>query len=202
MYEFLRGKVVRKLPTAVVLDVGGVGWYVETSLRTSGVSRIGAETTLHVHHRQSEDSVRLFGFAEEDERDLFRRLLKVSGVGPAHALAMCSSFPPDEVWTALAAADERKLSTPKGIGPKLAQRLSTELKDEAVRRGYAPGARTGNDKSGGSDFPSTGDDAVDALAVLGYSEAAAAKATAIARKKLGPGASVEAVVKEALRTAS
>jgi Holliday junction DNA helicase RuvA len=203
MYEFLRGKVARKLPTAVVLDVGGVGWYVETSLRTSGAARLGAETTLLVHHRVTEDSARLFGFVDEEERDLFRRLLRVSGVGPAHALAMCSSLSPDDVWTALAAADEKRLSTPKGIGPKLAQRLALELKEEARRRGFSPAGRGPTAEGGtGVATPNSGDDAIDALGVLGYSEASAAKAAAAARKKLGAGATVEAVVKEALRAAT
>src|SRR5690349_733489 len=120
MYEHLRGRVVKKHPTSVVLEVGGVGWFVETSLKTSGALRLGADATVLVHHRPSEDAVRLFGFAVEEERDLFRRLLRVAGVGPSHALALCSAFAPEQVWGAIASADEKRLSSSKGIGPKIA----------------------------------------------------------------------------------
>jgi holliday junction DNA helicase RuvA len=199
MYEHLRGRVVKKHPTSVVVEVAGVGWFVETSLRTSGALKLGAEATLLVHHRQTEDSVRLFGFAAEEERDLFRRLLRISGVGPAHALALCSGSAPEQVWGAIASADERRLSSSKGIGPKIAQRLITELRDEAARRGYGKdGVASAADAAAGH-ADAGGDDAIEALMILGYTEGAAAKATAAARKKLGPAAVVEDVIKEALR---
>ena len=199
MYEHLRGRVVKKLPTSIVVDVGGVGWFVETSLRTSGALALGKDATVLVHHRQSEDSVRLFGFATEEERDLFRRLLKTSGVGPAHALALCSAFAPEQVWRSLALGEEKRLTASKGIGPKIALRLITELRDEAVRRGYGElgGPAEDADPRGGSH--AVADDATDALLVLGYSEAAALKAVAAARKKVGAAAPVEDVVREALR---
>lgn len=202
MYDFLRGRVARKLPTAIVLDVGGVGWFVETSLRTSGAVRLGADATLWVHHRQTEDSVRLFGFHDEEERDLFRRLLKTTGVGPAHALALCSAFAPDQIWDAIAGADERRLSSPKGIGPKLAQRLISELKDEAVRRVGVGGRTPAGGAAGAATSALPADDAVDALTVLGYTEAAAQKAVQLARKRVGAAAPVEDVLREALRAAT
>jgi holliday junction DNA helicase RuvA len=196
MYEFLIGRAERVLPTAVVLEIGGVGWFVETSLKTSANVRSGQTTRLLLHVRTTEDGVRLFGFLDDDERDLFRRLLKTNGVGPAHALAMCSAMTPGEVWNAVAAADAKLLSSPKGIGPKLAARLIAELKDDAERRTTAVWRGAAGRSSEGT---ARDDDAVDALSVLGYSESTARKAVLKARETLGAAASTEAVVKEALR---
>ncbi|HYC77679.1 MAG TPA: Holliday junction branch migration protein RuvA [Planctomycetota bacterium] len=197
MYDYLRGVVKKKLPTAVVVETAGVGWFVETSLRTSGRLPLGSEATVLTHHRPGEDATRLFGFVDEEERELFRRLLKVAGVGPAHALALLSTYSPAETWRALAAGDERALTRPKGLGQKLAQRLITELRDDAARRAPAetPGAAD-------VDLGAPLDDAAVALTVLGYAEAAARKAAFAARKKLGAAASTDALVIEALRAAT
>lgn len=195
MYDQLVGEILRKGPTSVVVDVRGIGFFLEASLRTTARLPVGAEATILVHHRQTEDSVRLFGFADEPERELFRRLLKVSGVGPAHALALLSAASPEDLWAALRDGNERRLTSSKGIGPKIAQRLITELRDEAGRR--SPAGRPV--LPGPLALGSTEDDAVGALVVLGYTEPGALKAVQAAKKRLGDDAAVDALVREALK---
>jgi Holliday junction DNA helicase RuvA len=195
VYDQLFGEVVKKTPTSFVLDVRGVGFFLEASLRSTAALPGGVETRVYVHHRQSEDSVRLFGFVDEAEREIFRALLKVNGVGPAHALALLSTLSPDELWTALRDGSERVLTASKGIGAKIAQRLITELRDEASRR--APRATAGSDAPPSPPDPAD-DDAIGALVVLGYTEPAAAKAVQAAKKKLAKPVPVEELVRAAL----
>src|SRR5262245_28529351 len=110
MYDQLCGEVIKKTPASLVVDVGGIGFFLEASLRTTAALSVGAEACILVHHRQTEDSVRLFGFADEPERDLFRSLLKVNGVGPAHALALLSASAPAELWEAIRDGNEHRLT--------------------------------------------------------------------------------------------
>src|SRR6478735_6576018 len=168
MYDQLCGEVLKKTPTSLVVDVGGIGFLLEASLRTTGALSLGAEVRVLVHHRQSEDSVRLFGFVDETERELFRSLLKISGVGPAHALALLSSAAPDEIWAAIRDGNERRLTSSKGIGPKIAQRLITELREEATRR--VPGGKGAVSGAAAAARDATEDDAIAALIVLGYND--------------------------------
>ncbi|MEY2741746.1 MAG: Holliday junction branch migration protein RuvA [Planctomycetota bacterium] len=199
MYEHLRGRLVSRTPASLVVEAAGVGWFVETSTRTSAKFRLGDDVLVLVHHRQTEDAQRLFGFADADERDLFRRLLRISGIGPSHALNLLSAFEPADFWGIVRDGAEKRLSTSKGIGPKIAQRVLTELRDEAGRRSFrAPAEKTGVDTA----LPAFGieSDAVAALSVLGYGEPAAVKAVVAAMKKLGSDASVDAVVREALKS--
>jgi holliday junction DNA helicase RuvA len=197
MYDQLCGEVLKKTPTSLVVDVGGIGFLLEASLRTTGALSLGAEVRVLVHHRQSEDSVRLFGFVDETERELFRSLLKISGVGPAHALALLSSSAPDEIWAAIRDGNERRLTSSKGIGPKIAQRLITELRDEATRR--APGGKGAVPGVAPAARDATEDDAVSALVVLGYTDGGALKAVQAARKKLDTSAPVDELVRLALK---
>jgi holliday junction DNA helicase RuvA len=197
MYDHLEGEIVKKTPASVVVDVQGVGFFLEASLRTTAALAIGAEIRLLVHHRQSEDAVRLFGFIDDAERDLFRSLLKVNGVGPAHALALLSASAPDELWVAIRDGNERRLTASKGIGPKIAQRLIVELKDEAARR--APGGKLAASGTPAAPRDSTEEDAAGALTVLGYSDSAAVKAVQAARKRFEKPPAVEELVRQALR---
>lgn len=198
MYEHLHGRVISKTPASLVIETAGVGWFVETSIRTAGRFRVGEDVRVFVHHRQNEDSQRLFGFADEDERDLFRRLLRISGVGPSHALNLLSALDPAAFWAIVREGSEKRLSASKGIGPKIAQRVITELKDEAGRR--TP--RRSNEAGGESTTTPSGleGDAIGALIVLGYSESAAVKAVLAAIRKLGSESSVDVVVREALKS--
>jgi Holliday junction DNA helicase RuvA len=198
MYDQICGEILKKTPTSVVVDVQGVGYLIEASLRTTGALTVGAEVRVLVHHRQSDDSVRLFGFIDEPERELFRGLLKVNGVGPAHALALLSTMAPDELWAAIRDGNERRLTASKGIGPKIAQRLITELKDEAGRRGPRTASAPAHAPTPSAD--PVDEDALGALVVLGYTEGAAIKAVQAAKKRLGKSVPVEQLVREALNT--
>jgi Holliday junction DNA helicase RuvA len=192
MYDQICGEVLRKTPTSLVVETHGVGYLLEASLRTTAAVAVGANIRILVHHRPSEDAVRLFGFVDEAERDLFRSLLKVNGVGPAHALALLSAAEPDELWAALRDGVERRLTASKGIGSKIAQRLITELRDEAARRAVKGAVDAAPVRE------ATDDDAIGALVVLGYSEGAAAKAVSAARRKLDKSADVDLLVRTAL----
>jgi holliday junction DNA helicase RuvA len=197
MYDQLCGDILKKTPASLVIEVQGVGFFLEASLRTTGALAAGATARVLVHHRQSEDSVRLFGFIDDAERDLFRSLLKISGVGPAHALALLSASAPEELWVAIRDGNERRLTASKGIGPKIAQRLITELKDEAARR--APGGKAA---AAGGPTPTrdaTEEDAAGALVTLGYTDAGAMKAVQAARKKFEKPPAVDELVRQALK---
>jgi Holliday junction DNA helicase RuvA len=195
MYDYLRGELASKSPTSSVIDVGGVGYVVETSLRTSQrLPSDKATVRVLVHHRIQDDRARLFGFADEAERALFRRLIAVAGIGPGHALALLSGAEPEAIWGHIGAGEWKLLAQTKGIGPKIAQRACNELGEEAKRQvlitGPAPVAEA-----------VAREDAIAALVVLGYSEAQAAKAVSSAAQRTGVDAPLDRLVREALAQA-
>jgi Holliday junction DNA helicase RuvA len=193
MYDFVHGRIASKTPTQVVVDVNGLGYHVEVSLRTSErLPRVAQPVHLLVHFKVQEDRQRLFGFADEDERELFRALIGVSGIGPAHALALLSGYEPADIWRRIRDEDAKGLARTKGIGPKTAQRLCVELGDKAKR--FIHAVSTAETVTSGP-F----EDAISALLVLGYTEPQARKAAELAIKNLPPGAPLEDVVREALR---
>ncbi len=180
-----------------VIDVAGVGYLVAASGRTlSGLGAVGEEVVLHTEMLVAEDSIRLVGFASAEERDWFRLLTSVQGVGARVALGILSALSGDELHRAIASGDKAMVARAQGVGPKLAQRIVNELKDKAggVVLGSAPGAAA----------PSAGkaSDAASALANLGFKPAEASAAVASAEAELGPDASLDALVRLALRKAS
>lgn len=193
MIARLTGTLVESRPEAVVLDVGGVGYALAIPLGTfAALPPSGTTATLHVHTHVREDALSLFGFATPAERELFEKLLSVSGIGPKVALAVLSGMPLHELVAAIAAQDARRLSTIPGIGKKLAERLALELKDKvspaaASASAAAPRPRT-----------TTADDAVSALVNLGY-KAPAAEAAVAAAAKEHPQAELAALLQAALR---
>jgi Holliday junction DNA helicase RuvA len=196
MYEYLHGKLATKSLTEAVVDVGGVGFKLEISLRTSErLPAPGSTLTMLVHHRPQEDRVRLFGFVDGEERELFREVQSVAGIGPATALALLAGHEPHEIWQLLRDGDWKALARTRGIGPKIAQRACTELKDRAARHAVGrAGADAGPDASRFAD-------AVSALLVLGYSEDQSRKAVEAAARAIGTDEPLEALVREALRHA-
>ena len=195
MYEYLRGDLTGKTPTSVVVEAGGIGYRAEVSLRTSeALPTVGKSVLLLLHHRVQEDRFRLFGFVDETERTIFRALLSIAGVGPAHSLALLSGMDPDAIWLCLRDGDAKTLARTKGIGPKIAQRICTELADRA-RRQTAVAAVASAIKAGAPQH----DDAVSALLVLGYTEPQAQKAVVQALKTTGEDADVQDVIRQALQ---
>lgn len=141
MYHHLRGKVIDLSPTCLVIEAGGVGYDVKIPLSTydSLKGKRDAMVLTHVHVR--EDDWKIFGFATKEERDLFRLLLGVNGVGPSTALAALCTFPPEELAWAIANADTKTVQRVKGVGKRLAERMALELRDRVA--GLLPGLGEG-----------------------------------------------------------
>jgi len=180
-----------------VVDVNGVGYLVSASTRTlSALGTIGSEVALHTEMQVSDDAIRLIGFATADERDWFRLLTSVQGVGSRVALGILSALSADELHRAIASGDHRMISRAQGVGPKLAQRIAHELKDKAggIVLGTAAAAAPRPDGLGA--------DAVSALVNLGFRPAEASSAVAQAESELGPEATLDALVRAALKKAA
>ena len=130
MYEYIRGKLVEITPTQAVVEAAGIGYAVHISLNTFSKLSGAAEVTLFTHHVVREDAELLFGFHDREEREIFRLLISVSGIGANTARLILSSLTPDETRLAIVGADVRTLQGVKGIGAKTAQRLIVDLKDK------------------------------------------------------------------------
>ncbi len=192
MFNHLRGQLVQRTPARVVLEVGGVGYELSVPLSTYEQLPTGGEVTLLVHMHLREDEVRLFGFFTEEERELFRLLLTVNGIGPVMALTALSGRDIGALKQAIVSEDLAVLTRIKGIGPKTARRMVLELKPVLGRLGVEASGVGG--VSGG-----VAGAAVAALMSLGYTAAKAEKAVGSAVRKLGPGAVVEDLVRQGLK---
>lgn len=184
-----------------VIDVGGVCYLVGASSRTlAALGAVGEAVTIHTEMLVSDDAIRLVGFARADERDWYRLLTHVQGVGSRVALAILSALEPHELHRSIATGDKAMVARANGVGPKLAQRIVNELKDKI---GAAPGA--GPIPAGGvAPLPtgSFGADALSALQNLGFKPHEASIAVAAAEEELGDTASLDALVRLALRKAA
>jgi len=181
-----------------VIDVNGVGYLVSASSRTLRALTVGDDTTLLVETIVREDAIALYGFLETAERDWFRILTTVQGVGARVGLSILSTLSPDEIARAIAAQDKASLSRPAGVGPKLAARLATELKDKAAAFGVAP-APARADQTAVPAAGSINEDAVSALVNLGYRRVEAFGAVARVTQRLGTGARLDAVIRAGLQ---
>lgn len=198
MIAHLKGRLDSTGIDHAVIDVGGVGYLVGASARTlSSIGPVGEAAMLHTEMLVSEDSIRLVGFASADERDWFRLLTGVQGVGSRVALAILSALEPADLMRAIASGDKAMVARANGVGPKLAQRIVMELKDKVGGIVLAPGSGGGMAASAGA-----GADAVSALLNLGFRPAEANAAVAAAEEELGAGASLDALVRLALRKAA
>lgn len=184
-----------------IIDVGGVGYLVGASSRTlAALGPLGEAVTIHTEMLVAADSIRLVGFARAEERDWYRLLTHVQGVGSRVALAILSALEPLELHRAVAMGDKAMIARANGVGPKLAQRIVNELKDKI---GAAPvGSPIG---AGGVAVLPTGSFAADALSALqnlGFKPYEASTAVAAAEAELGDDASLDALVRLALRKAA
>ncbi len=202
MIGFLRGRVLRLGPEAVLLDVSGVGYEVHVSLAT--YSEIegsdhpdggdGPELGLHVYTHVWSDGLALYGFWTELEKRLFERLIAVSGIGPRLARVILSGMPPAELIATLAAGDSKRLTTIPGVGKKSAERMVVELRDKVaelegeIGAAGAPAAATGGDE----------EDLVSALVNLGYKPAHAERAVTEALSE-APDADMQTLLRAALK---
>ena len=191
MIGWLKGVIRQRETGRVVLDVGGVGYALVVPMSTFLALPAGeAAVELHVSTQVREDSITLHGFAEPSERELFERLLTVSGVGPRTAMAALSALGPDELARCIAEGDSRRLSTVPGIGRKSAERIIIDLQDRIARE---QGARAAAAKAGGGGEAA---DVVSALVNLGYNDRQAARAVSDARSDGAQG--FEALLRAAL----
>lgn len=197
MIAHLKGRLDATGIDQAVIDVGGVGYFVGCSSRTlAALGPIGEAVTLFTEMLVAEDFIRLVGFARADERDWFRLLTGVQGVGARVALAILSAFEPVDLARAIAAQDKTTVARANGVGPKLAERIVRELKDKVGGIAATLGSATVAAPLG------VGADAVSALLNLGFRPAEAASAVAKAEEVLGEAPTLDALVRLALRKAA
>jgi Holliday junction DNA helicase RuvA len=201
MIARLEGRLVETGADWAIVDVGGVGYLVHCSARTlSALGPVGESCTVHTDLQVSENDMRLLGFAESDERDWFRLLTGVQGVGSKVALAILSALAPGELRDACAHGDAAQVARANGVGPKLAGRIVNELKDKA---GALPGGGVAGVSVGGvAPAGSASADAVSALENLGFKPAVATQAVARAQAELGEDAGEGELIRVALKRAA
>jgi Holliday junction DNA helicase RuvA len=130
MYEFIRGIIVERNPAHIVIEAGGIGYFINISLNTYSKFNQKTEGLIYLHQVVREDAHVFYGFAEKSERELFRNLISVNGVGANTAIMMLSSLNPDEIAAAVTTENVAVLKAVKGIGIKTAQRIIIDLKDK------------------------------------------------------------------------
>lgn len=191
MIAHLQGKLVEKSPTQVVIDCGGVGYHVNISLHTYSLLPTTDFIKLFTHLQIKEDAHTLFGFMEKSEREIFKLLLSVSGIGANIARTMLSSLNPKQITNAIASGDVVTIQSIKGIGSKTAQRVILDLKEKILKLYDL-------DEVSVSQSNTNRDEALSALEVLGFVRKTSEK---IVEKiiKEDPDGSVESIIKKALK---
>ena len=197
MIARLTGFLAETSADSAVLDVAGVGYAVLASSRTlDAIGPLGGEVMLLTELQVREDSMTLFGFGSAGEREAFRQLTSVQGVGGRVALAILSTLNPAELATAIAHGDKAMVARANGVGPKLAQRIVNELAGKMGSPALAATLGASTPRGGAAN------DALSALANLGFKPAEASAAVAAAAADLGDGATLDALVRLALRKAA
>jgi Holliday junction DNA helicase RuvA len=191
MIAHLQGKLIEKTPTDVVIDCGGVGYHVNISLHTYSLLPNTDQIKLFTYLQIKEDAHTLFGFVEKSEREIFKMLLSVSGIGAGIARTMLSSLEPKQIIQALAVGDLATIQSIKGIGTKTAQRAILDLKDKVLKLYDI-------DEVSMTQSNTNKDEALSALEVLGFNKKLAEK-TVDKIVKENPEAGVESIIKQALK---
>ena len=200
----LTGRIDTRAEDHAIIDVGGVGYLVFASAKTlSALPQPGGLVTLIIETHVREDHIHLYGFANEAERTWFRTLNTVQGVGVKMGLAILSVFTPEQLISAIAAQDKKAFTAVSGVGPKLAERIVTELKSHVGKLGAAghvfmPTTGVSKKASAGGNAPSLVEDAVSALVHLGYGRTDAF--TAVVRiAQHAPDVKLDVLIKESLK---
>ncbi|WMW77640.1 Holliday junction branch migration protein RuvA [Flavobacterium sp. 20NA77.7] len=191
MIAHIQGKLVEKTPTHVVIDCGGVGYHINISLHTYSQLGDAENCKLFTFLQIKEDAHSLYGFADKKERELFKLLLSVSGVGASTARTMLSSLAPEHIIQSIASNDVGTIQSIKGIGAKTAQRVILDLKDKIIKLYQI-------EEISDTSYNTNREEALSALEVLGYVRKNAEKVIekiAIAQ----PDASIEELIKQALK---
>ena len=200
MIEQIRGKLIQKSPTFAVVDVAGIGYGVNISARTGGMlPEENAEVLLYTNLVVREDSMTLFGFADQAEKDLFLMLLDVNGVGPKMAQRILSGVAPADLLNMIASDNKSALGKIKGLGKKTTKQMGLTLKDRAAAMLQALGNVEGSGVTGMGVLTGAKMEAVLALHTLGVKDPAAEKAVAKAYENLGDSADAATLIPEALK---
>ena len=192
MYEYISGKVAELAPTYAVIEAAGVGYYINISLQTFSAIEHCAEARLYVHFVVREDAQTLYGFAAKEERELFRALISVSGVGGNTARTILSTYSPSELRNIIATENAVLLKNVKGLGLKTAQKIIVELSGKMAVMGQSVSAAPSSAASG------IYDEAMAALTMLGFQRATSDKVLKAILKE-SPSIAVEEAVRQALR---
>ena len=191
MIAHLQGKLVEKTPTEVIIDCNGVGYHVNISLHTYSLIPNTEFIKLFIYLQVKEDSHTLFGFVEKSEREIFKMLLSVSGIGASIARTMLSSLEPKQIIQALASGDVGTIQSIKGIGSKTAQRAILDLKEKVLKLYDL-------DEISISQNNTNKDEALSALEVLGFVRKSSERVVEKIVKE-NPDATVETIIKQALK---
>ena len=198
MYHYLNGKIAEKTPTAVILDVNGIGYEVRVSLSTfSSLPNLGETVKLFTHFVVREDAQLLYGFATEEEREAFRLLISISGIGPKLAITLLSGVTLPDLKRAIQEKNIPVLTAISGIGQKTAERVIIELKDKIGKAEISAGKELIHDASVSDQMV---EDSVAALVSLGYTKQKAKDAVQkVLKASLGKKVSVEEIIRAALK---
>ncbi len=191
MIHSIKGQLVEKNPTNVVIDCNGIGYFIHISLHTYALIPSSEAIRLYTHLQVKEDSHTLFGFWEQSEREIFRLLISVSGVGASTARTMLSSLEPKQISEAIATGDVGTIQSIKGIGAKTAQRVILDLKDKIIKV-------FGFDEVSAPSSNTNREEALSALETLGYTRKQSEKVVDRIVKE-APDATVESLIKLALK---
>lgn len=205
MYAYIKGKIISRNDSQLVIENNGIGYLINCPFAISSeLGANGAETTVYVYQSVREDDISLYGFSSSEQKDIFLKLITVSGIGPKVAHNICSSLTPEQIALAVMGNNVSILSSVKGLGKKTAEKIIIELRDKLKGQAKSNGAAAAvsiasSSKSGASAVSSLADDAIGALMVLDYSEQDAAEAVAAAYEE---GITLEALIRKALKIAS
>ena len=194
MYTYIKGELVEITPTAAVIENNGMGYELQISLQTYTEIQSLRDVMLYIHHHVREDVELWYGFATKEERNIFRMLIEVNGIGPNTARMMLSSMSSAEIKTAIIAGDVNRIKSIKGIGIKTAQRVIIDLKDKI--------AKGGDDSTAALFVPETKsanmEEALSALVMLGFAKTAAEKVLKAVHKE-NPEYTLEELIKFSLK---
>lgn len=193
MYDYIKGEIVELSPAELVLECGGIGYYIMISLQTYESLKGNSEANVYIYHHLREDDEQFYGFATKNERELFKLLISVSGIGVGSARMMLSSLTDEEIRNAIIGEDVRKIKSVKGIGLKTAQRLIVDLKDKIVKGGGVENISIEAPESN-----KVAEEATTALLNLGFTKANIMKIIPEILKA-DAHASIETIIKEALK---
>jgi len=192
MITYIKGKLIEKSPTNAIIEANGIGYFLNISLNTFSKIPDKEDVLLYTHLSIREDAHTLFGFINKLEREIFRLLISVSGVGPSIARTMLSSMTSEQIQQAIATEDIPTIQSVKGIGAKTAQRVIIDLKDKILK------TYTISEESTGTSYNTIKEEALSALEVLGYTKKQVDKLIQKLMQET-PSISLESLIKQALK---